>query len=64
MENEVTKTLHNISEQLVDAIYDAEKFEAGNNSAGTRVRKAMQNIKSLAQNVRLEVQAQKNGVPA
>ena len=60
--NEITSTLHNISEQLVDAIYDAEKFEAGNNSAGTRVRKAMQNIKSLAQNVRLEVQAAKNSV--
>jgi len=62
--DEITKTLHNISEQVVDAIYDAEKFDAGNNSAGTRVRKAMQNIKSLAQNVRLEVQAQKNGVTA
>ena len=60
--SEITSTLHNISEQLVDAIYDAEKFEAGNNSAGTRVRKAMQNIKSLAQNVRLEVQAAKNSV--
>ena len=64
MENEVTKTLHNISEQLVEAIYDAEKFAGGNNSAGTRVRKAMQNIKSLAQNVRLEVQAAKNSVTA
>ena len=52
-----------MSEQLATAINDAEKFDAGNNSAGTRVRKAMQNIKSLAQNVRLEVQAQKNGVP-
>ena len=62
--DEITKTLHNMSEQLADAINDAEKFDAGNNSAGTRVRKAMQNIKSLAQNVRLEVQAQKNGVPA
>ena len=62
--SEITETLENISEQLVDAIYDAEKFNQGNNSAGTRVRKAMQNIKSLAQNVRLEVQAQKNGVPA
>jgi hypothetical protein len=62
--DEITKTLHNISEQVADAIYDAEKFDAGNNSAGTRVRKAMQNIKSLAQNVRLEVQAQKNGVTA
>ena len=62
--DEITKTLHNMSEQLADAINDAEKFDAGNNSAGTRVRKAMQNIKSLAQNVRLEVQAQKNGVLA
>ena len=62
--DEITKTLHNMSEQLADAINDAEKFDAGNNSAGTRVRKAMQNIKGLAQNVRLEVQAQKNGVLA
>jgi len=62
--DEITKTLHNMSEQLADAINDAEKFDAGNSSAGTRVRKAMQNVKSLAQNVRLEVQAQKNGVPA
>ena len=58
--DEITKTLHNMSEQLATAINDAEKFDAGNNSAGTRVRKAMQNIKSLAQNVRLEVQVQKN----
>jgi len=62
--SEITETLENISEQLQEAIYDAGKFDLGNNSAGTRVRKAMQNIKSLAQNVRLEVQAQKNGVSA
>tara|TARA_R110000824_G_scaffold175156_2_gene353452 strand:- start:339 stop:530 length:192 start_codon:yes stop_codon:yes gene_type:complete len=62
--DEITKTLHNMSDQLTEAINDAEKFDAGNNSAGTRVRKAMQNVKSLAQNVRLEVQAQKNGVMA
>jgi len=62
--DEITKTLLNMSEQLADAVNDAEKFDAGNNSAGTRVRKAMQNIKSLAQSVRLEVQAQKNGVLA
>ena len=62
--DEITKTLYNMSEQLAAAVRDAEKFDAGNNSAGTRVRKAMQNIKSLAQSVRLEVQAQKNGVLA
>ena len=62
--SEITETLENISNQIQEAIADAEKFEQGNNSAGTRVRKAMQNIKGLAQNVRLEVQAQKNGVLA
>ena len=62
--SEIKETLENISEQLQEAIHDAEKFDLGNNSAGTRVRKAMQNVKSLAQNVRLEIQAQKNGVPA
>ena len=36
------------------------KFVEGNNSAGTRVRKAMQAIKSLAQELRVEVQNQKN----
>ena len=30
--------------------------EKGNNAAGTRVRKAMQNLKELAQEIRVEVQ--------
>ena len=62
--NEIIKTLENIEGQLREAATDAIKFDQGNNSAGTRVRRAMQNIKGLAQQVRLEVQAQKNGVPA
>jgi len=61
---EIIETLENIERQLHEAAEDAIKFDQGNNSAGTRVRKAMQNIKGLAQQVRLEVQAQKNGVPA
>ena len=61
--NEIIETLENIEHQLHGAAEDAIKFDQGNNSAGTRVRKAMQNIKGLAQQVRLEVQAQKNGVP-
>ena len=40
---------------------DHEKFfDRGNNAAGTRVRKAMQEVKSLAQELRLEVQETKN----
>ena len=31
-------------------------YEKGNNAAGTRVRKAMQNLKGLAQEIRVEVQ--------
>ena len=62
--DEITKTLYNMQEQLESAIDDARKFDTGNSSAGTRVRKAMQNIKNLAQVVRVEVQEQKNSVPA
>ena len=43
-----------------DCQTDVIKFIDGNNSAGTRVRKAMQVVKQLAQDVRVEVQEQKN----
>ena len=43
-----------------DSQGDVTKFVEGNNSAGTRVRKAMQTVKALAQEVRVEVQDQKN----
>lgn len=35
-------------------------YDGGNNAAGTRVRKGMQELKTLAQNIRLEVQDIKN----
>ena len=59
-ENEVVAIMKNMESQFEEAAVDAVKFAEGNSSAGTRVRKAMQNIKNLAQQVRLEVQAQKN----
>lgn len=41
---------------------DFEKFyEKGNKSAGTRLRKHMNEIKKFAQDVRMEVQAIKKG---
>jgi len=56
--------LNNAFDELQDAINDCQsdvtKFIEGNNSAGTRVRKAMQIVKQLAQDIRLEVQDQKN----
>ena len=40
---------------------DIDKFyEGGNKAAGTRVRKAMQEVKNLAQDLRKDVQAKKN----
>tara|TARA_B100000287_G_scaffold28966_1_gene27262 strand:+ start:1757 stop:1939 length:183 start_codon:yes stop_codon:yes gene_type:complete len=42
------------------AVVDAAKHDKGNSAAGTRVRKAMQQIKKAAQDVRLKVQADKN----
>ena len=61
-ENEVIKLLQQMGEELSNIEVDAEKFVEGNNSAGTRVRKTMQTVKNLAQQVRVEVQNQKNAV--
>ena len=63
-ENEVIKLLQKMGNELNSVEVDAEKFVEGNNSAGTRLRKAMQNIKNIAQQVRVEVQNQKNSVVA
>ncbi|MFT6871114.1 MAG: hypothetical protein ACJAVN_000111 [Roseivirga sp.] len=41
---------------------DFEKFyDKGNQAAGTRVRKGMQDLKNLAQEIRIDVQNKKNG---
>jgi len=64
MENNVIKLLRQMEREFMAAAGDSEKFVEGNNSAGTRVRKCMQNIKNLAQDVRKEVQNQKNSVLA
>ena len=61
-----TKKMQNLLDQIQEEIVaiqeDAAKFnEKGNKAAGTRVRKAMQNIKGLAQGVRVAVSAANNG---
>lgn len=43
---------------------DFEKFyDKGNQAAGTRVRKGMQDLKTLAQEIRKQVQDDKNAAP-
>jgi hypothetical protein len=52
--------LNQITQQIEAIREDAVKFEEkGNGAAGTRVRKAMQNIKALAQDVRTYVSESK-----
>ena len=58
--NPLSNTFDDLQNAINDCQSDVTKFIDGNNSAGTRVRKAMQTIKSLAQDVRVEVQNQKN----
>ena len=58
--NKLEELYDNIQNLINDCQSDVTKFVEGNNSAGTRVRKAMQAVKSLAQEVRIEVQDQKN----
>ena len=64
MENNVIKLMKLIEKEFMYAAEQSVKFVEGNNSAGTRVRKTMQNIKNLSQEVRKEVQNQKNTVAA
>lgn len=51
-----------IKELIMGLEGDFEKFyDKNNQAAGTRVRKGMQDLKTLAQDIRKEVQDKKNG---
>lgn len=52
IENMVAK----IVEKLLDTQKDMKKFDRGNQRAGVRIRKVMQEIKGMAQEVREEIQ--------
>ncbi|GIV57131.1 MAG: histone H1 [Rhodothermaceae bacterium] len=52
-------------EQLRDFVASLEAdfkkfYEKGNKAAGTRVRKAMQELKQMAQDIRTDIQEKKN----
>ena len=56
-----TNRLEQLIMLLEETRDDHDKFfGTGNNAAGTRVRKAMQDVKTLAQELRVEVQETKN----
>jgi len=61
MNNNTPVTLNEMINLLESVRNDYNKFyDNGNASAGTRVRKAMQEVKATAQEVRLHVQETKN----
>ncbi|MGN8057640.1 histone H1 [Pedobacter sp. 22163] len=50
-----------VQEVIASVEADVAKFyDGGNGAAGTRVRKAMQDLKTLAQEIRAEVTEKKN----
>ena len=52
--------IEKIEETTFNSKDDVIKFDNGNNAAGARIRKAMQNIKIIAQEVRVAVTEIKN----
>ena len=58
--NKLDSLYDKLQNVINDTQNDVSKFVDGNNSDGSRVRKAMQAVKSLAQDIRVEVQDQKN----
>ena len=60
MDNPIYESYARLETILNESFSDAAKFVNGNNSSGTQVRKAMQEVKQIAQTIRLEVQEQKN----
>jgi hypothetical protein len=53
-------TIAKLKDLIGSAEVDAAKFyEKGNSAAGTRLRKALQEIKSVAQEIRQDVTAKK-----
>ena len=58
--NKLSNAFDELQNAINDCQSDMSKFVEGNNSAGTRIRKAMQSIKTMAQGIRVEVQEQKN----
>ena len=61
MTTSIEELINNMLNSLEDSLDDAKKFDNGNKTAGTRIRKLMQDIKTSAQNVREAISKIKNG---
>ncbi len=55
VEERIMEAFDRLKQIVADAEMDLERVEKGNKAAGTRVRKAMQEIKKVAQDVRVRI---------
>lgn len=60
MANSIESMINEMLNSLEDCLNDAKKFDNGNKSAGTRIRKVMQEMKVSAQTVRETISQIKN----
>jgi hypothetical protein len=51
----MSKIFNDIKQKVAEIEADVNKFYGGNNAAGARVRKAMQELKGLASDLRKDV---------
>ncbi len=56
----MSQTVENIKEQMEAFLSENEKFTSGNAAAGTRARKALQEMTKLAKARRAEITEEKN----
>ena len=57
-------TYTNLTEQVNAFVTEIEKFNTGNKSAGTRARKALQELTKSAKSLRVAIQEEKNAAKA
>ena len=56
----VTTSVNNLIQNLTEALDDATKHESGNNAAGTRLRKQLQDVVNTCKTLRKQVQEERN----
>ena len=56
----VTTSVNDLIETLTTALTDAENHESGNNAAGTRLRKQLQEVVNTCKTLRKQVQEERN----
>lgn len=61
-QREAQREYYALREMVTELETDIVKFASGNNTAGTRIRKTMQDVKNAAQRIRIAVQEEKNAM--